>query len=451
MSNLPRWLTPLLLTILGAIAAYVLFPLEQAAVLEQIRGYPESHLFSHGLRPYILLLLCFMPAIAAIAYSLGSTFDRYLAREFLSIFAICLSALFALWLLLDLNDNLGDFSESKNMLASVLEFYLLRSPAILLVLLPYTLLLALIYGLGKFSKTNEIISIIQSGSSIIRVTAPLIFAGLWCSIFLLGLNYHWAPHAEGLRDELIAQANDRPIVQASNVLYRDPTSERLWMVGVFPENFNRGIPLQNVEITTINPDRTINTRMASPSALWNENTRVWTFENPIITRFTEGEAPVYEQMNEPLLRKNWNETPGQLIKPGLSVEYQGIPELSTWLSSPLADQAVSNRPAYLTHWHYRWALPVTCIVTVLLAAPLSIHFARRGAGSGIFLAVVLSVLMLFISSITLALGEATIIPPVLAAWTPNIVFTLLGLYLFHRRITGRPIYQSVRRLLTPST
>lgn len=450
MSNLPRWLTPLLLTVLGAAAAYLLYPLEQAAVLEQIRGFPESHLLSHGLRPYILVLLCFMPAIAALAYSLSSTFDRYLAREFLSIFAICLSALFSLWLLLDLNDNLGDFSESENMFASVLEFYLMRSPAILLVLFPYTLLLALIYGLGKFSKTNEIIAFIQSGSSVVRVTAPLIFAGLWCSVFLLGLNYHWAPHAEGLRDELIEEANNRPIVQARNVLYRDPASARLWMVGVFPENFQRGIPLQNVEITTVNPDHTIKTRMASPSAFWDEQTRIWTFENPIIARFAEGEAPVYEQMNEPLLRKTWKETPSQLIKPGLSVEYQGIPELSTWLNSPLADQAVSNRPAYLTHWHYRWALPVTCIVTVLLAAPLSIHFARRGAGSGIFLAVVLSVFMLFISSITLALGEATIVPPVLAAWMPNIVFTLLGLYLFHRRITGRPIYQSVRRLLTPT-
>jgi LPS export ABC transporter permease LptG len=451
MSNVPRWLTPLLLTAVGAIAAFLLYPLEQASVAEQIRGFPESHLFSHGLRPYILVGLCFMPAIAALAYSLGSTFDRYLSREFLSIFAICLTALFSFWLLLDLNDNLGDFSASENMLLSVLEFYLLRSPAILLVLLPYTLLLALIYGLGKFSKSNEIIAVIQSGTSILRVTAPLIFAGLWCSVFLLGLNYHWAPHAEGLRDDLIAQANNRPIVQAQNVLYRDPASARLWMVGIFPENFQRGAPLENVEITTMNPDHSIKTRMASPSAYWNEKTRIWTLENPRITRFTEGEAPVFEQMDEPLLRKTWKETPSQLIKPGLSVEHQGIPELTTWLNSPLADQAVSNRPAYLTHWHYRWALPVTCIVTVLLAAPLSIHFARRGAGSGIFLAVVLSVLMLFISSITLALGEATIVSPVLAAWMPNLFFTLLGLYLFHRRITGRPIYQSVRRLLTPST
>ena len=114
----------------------------------------------------------------------------------------------------------------------------------------------------------------------------------------------------------------------------------------------------------------------------------------------------------------------------------------------MALQPTSNRSAYLTHWHYRWALPLTCLVTVLLAAPLSIHFARRGAGSGIFLAIVLSMLMLFISSITLALGEAAVVPPLLAAWLPNIVFSLLGLYLYRRRVTGRPIYQSVLRLVT---
>jgi lipopolysaccharide export LptBFGC system permease protein LptF len=60
----------------------------------------------------------------------------------------------------------------------------------------------------------------------------------------------------------------------------------------------------------------------------------------------------------------------------------------------------------------------------------------------------LSVLMIFFSSVTLALGEASLIPPVLAAWLPNIGFGLLGLWLYHRRVTGRPIYQSIKRLIT---
>lgn len=90
---------------------------------------------------------------------------------------------------------------------------------------------------------------------------------------------------------------------------------------------------------------------------------------------------------------------------------------------------------------------MTCIVTVLIAAPLSIHFTRRGSGSGIFLAILLAILMLFFSSIALAFGEAEIIAPALAAWLPNMGFGFLGVWLFHRRLTGRPIYQSVKRLL----
>jgi lipopolysaccharide export LptBFGC system permease protein LptF len=306
----------------------------------------------------------------------------------------------------------------------------------------------LIYGLGKFSKSNEIIAMIQSGTGVVRVSAPLIFAGLWCSAFLLGLNYQWAPHADGNRSEMIARANGWPIYDAKNVLYRDPASQRLWMVGAFPENFQQGGTLENVEVTTLNPDNSLNTRMTSPRAHWDRASREWSFEQPRIAHFTQGESPVFENLDEPTIKKSWRETPSQIIKPGLSVEILVIPELSSWLASPLAKQESSNQASYLTHWHYRWALPFTCVVTVLLAAPLSIHFARRGSGSGIFLAVLLSVLMIFFSSISLALGEAALIPPALAAWLPNLCFSLLGLWLYHRRVTGRPIYQTFKRLLT---
>ncbi len=451
MPNFTRWLPTLIALILGGVAAALLVPLERAAVDLHLESFPDSHIFSHRLRPWVIAFLCLMPATAAAFHSLGSTFDRYLARQFTAIFLICLGALFGLWLLLDLNDNLGDFKGGSNRLLSVVYFYAYRSPAILLVILPYSLLLALIHGLGKFSKSNEIIAMIQSGTGIVRVSAPLVFAGLWCSLFLLGLNYHWAPHAEGKRDEIIARANGWPIYDAKNVLYRDPGSRRLWMVGAFPENFQQGGHLHDVKVTTLNPDNSLKSRMTSPRAWWDRETREWIFEEPVIARFSPGESPAFEAMDEPLVRKTWKETPSQIIKPGLSVENLGIPEISSWLRSPLAEQAVSSRPSYLTHWHYRWALPLTCIVTALLAVPLSIHFTRRGSGSGIFLAVLLSVLMIFFSSVSLALGEAELVPPALAAWLPNIGFTLLGLWLYHRRVTGRPIYQTFKRLLIGNT
>jgi hypothetical protein len=449
MLNSPRWLLPIIFLVLGGLAISFLVPHELAAVKEHLEGFPDSDIFAHKLRPWILAVLCLLPFFAAVAYRIGTTFDRYLARQFMAIFLICLGAFFGIFLLLDLSDNLGDFKGAgTNRYISVFFFYLYRSPAILMLILPHTLLLSLIHALGKFSKSNEIIAMIQSGTGVVRVSAPLVFAGLWCSVLLLGLNYHWAPHAEGRRSEMIARANGWPIYDAKNVLYRDPASQRLWMVGAFPENFQQGGQLNNVEVTTLNPDNTLNSRMTSPRARWDRATREWTFEQPLIARFAEGESPEFESTDEPMVEKTWKETPSQIIKPGLSVEYLGIPEISSWLASPLAKQEITNQSSYLTHWHYRWALPLTCLVTVLLAAPLSIHFTRRGSGSGIFLAVLLSILMIFFASIALALGESAIIPPALAAWMPNMGFGLLGLWLYHRRVTGRPIYQSFKRLLT---
>ena len=107
----------------------------------------------------------------------------------------------------------------------------------------------------------------------------------------------------------------------------------------------------------------------------------------------------------------------------------------------------ANPAPYLTQWHYRWALPFTCLVTVMLATPLAVHFSRRGPGGGILLAVVLSGLLLLVTSISMALGESGTLKPIHAAWLPNIAFAILGLYLFHRRLTGRPIYLILRRLV----
>ncbi|MFN5579588.1 MAG: LptF/LptG family permease [Akkermansiaceae bacterium] len=447
MSNAPRWLLPLIFTLLGTVAAAFLFPMEKSIVAEYLSGFPDSHLLTTQLRPYILLAICFMPAIASYTYSLGNTFDRYLSKQFLEIFSICLGALFIIWMLLDLNDNLSDFSGASNKFSSVLNFYILRSPAILIALLPYSLLLANIYCLGKLSKSNEIAAMIQSGTGILRISLPLILVGCWCSLLLLGLNYQWAPHAEGKRSELIDLARGRPIIEAKNVLFRAPDSDRLWMVGTFPENFLKGEPLQNVEITTIHPDNSIKTRLESKSASYDKTNRIWTFENPLLSHFELGQAPVYQQLEEPWVTKSWKETPSQIIKPGLSVEYLGIPEIKSWLISPLAKQMTANLPSYLTHWHYRWALPITCLVTVILAVPLSIRFSRHGGGSGIFLAVVLSVIMLFISTITLALGESGTVSPIIAAWLPNTLFACVGLYFYYRRITGKSVYQSLKKLL----
>ena len=444
--HLMRFTVPLALAALGALLCAVLVPGESEAVRQQLIGFPDSDVLAHQARPIVLGALCFLPALASLIYSLGGTLDRYIAREFIGTFGICLAALMTILLLMDVSDNIGDFRQSEQTMRTMGRFYATAAPAFLLLLLPYSLLLALLYALGKLSGNREIIAMIQGGRSVIRITLPLLIAGLFFSLFSIGLNYHWAPIAEGRQEEILAEARGKQATEATNVLYRDPASRRLWMIGSFPKDYQNGAPLQNVEITTTRDDKSLESRLTAKRASWDRDNHAWTFDDAVVGNYRPNEPPVFQTGTKAVVMDSWPETPWQLIKPGLSAGYLGVPDLSSWLRAYSKNQPFADPAAYQTQWHYRWALPFTCLVTVMLATPLGVHFARRGPGGGIFLAVALSALMMLVGGMSVALGEAGTVPPVWAAWLPNIGFTLVGAYLFRRRITGQPIYLVLRRL-----
>lgn len=445
-----RFALPIVLAIGGYFLQRVLVPQELVTVLALLDAFPDANVQAEMARPTVLLLLCYLPALAGLVYCLGNTLDRYMVRRFVSVFAICVLALATVWLLLDLSDNLSDFRKGDELWAPMLRFYLIRSPTVILLLLPYALLLAVLYALGRFSKDREIIGMIQSGRGLVRLCMPLILIGVFCTLFCAGLNFQWAPAAESQRSEMLDEAIGLDLVEAREVLFHNPVKRRVWLIGAFPLDYARGAPLENLSITTLRADGTLLNRLTARTGSWNRNAGTWTFDGAVIARFRSDEPPQYEIADEPLVRKTWTETPAQLIKPGLSAAHLGVPALITWLEGHHGKNLSADPAPYLTNLHYRLALPFTCLVSVLLAAPMAIHFSRRGSGGSVFLAVVLSALMLLLSSVTLSAGEAALIHPGIAAWAPNLLFLLLGLYLFHRRRVGRPIYQSLLRLL-PNT
>lgn len=445
---LKRGLVPLLLALLGVALFAWLVPAETRAVESQLLGFPDSDAPAHLMRPKILGVICFLPALAGIAYACAGTLARYMARQFLGIFGICFSSLLVVWVLMDLNNNLNDLRQGQDIGKNLLLFYGMRLPSILMQLLPYSLLLSLLYCLGKLSKSREIVAMIQTGRSLPRITLPLIVAGLISTLLCAGLNYHWAPVADGSSDEFLQKVKGATVSQASNVLYRNAPQHRLWMVGTFPKDYEKGNPLLKVEVTTTRSDGSLLSRLSAETASWNPADRTWKFDRATIGSFAPDMPPDFEELSEPLILRGWAETPWQLIKPGLSAPFLGIPDLNGWLQANAGNELTVSPAPYLTQWHYRWAQPFVCLVTVLLAAPLGIHFSRRGSNGGVAMAVVLSVSLLFFTTVALSLGEASFLTPQMAAWLPNAFFALVGFYLFHRRMAGRPIYQSLLRLFS---
>lgn len=444
-TSIRTYIWPVALTVLGALLCTWVVPAETAAVENHILGFPDTDITGHRARPWLLAALSMLPALGAWMYCLAGTLDRYTARQFLSSFTLCMSTLLGVFILMDLQSNMSDFREAEDTLGLIATYYGINIPAIFVFLLPYVLLLSLLYCLGKMSRHQEVVAMIQTGRGVLRIVTPLLITGVFTSLICLVFNYHWGPWAEGHKDIVIDMAKDGQADRARSVLYRDSDSARVWLVGAFPYRFEQSGTVRNVTVKEFNDEGHPTSKLEATEATWSRESKQWTFSGVTLIDLQTSPVPLKINTGDTLTR-DWPETPWQLVKPGLDQSHLGIPELNSWLK---AHDGVewANRLPYLTQWHYRFAQPVICLITILLAAPLGIVFSRRGIGGGVSTAVFLSAGMLFSSTFFLTFGEAGHMPPALAAWGTNILFMFIAMYLFNRRLTGRPIYQSLIKLL----
>jgi lipopolysaccharide export LptBFGC system permease protein LptF len=75
------------------------------------------------------------------------------------------------------------------------------------------------------------------------------------------------------------------------------------------------------------------------------------------------------------------------------------------------------------------AFPMVTIVMTLLAIPFAVTTGRRGALYGIGIGIVLAIVYWIAMSVSAAMGSGGLVPPMLAAWAPNILFGAAAAYM----------------------
>jgi lipopolysaccharide export LptBFGC system permease protein LptF len=79
--------------------------------------------------------------------------------------------------------------------------------------------------------------------------------------------------------------------------------------------------------------------------------------------------------------------------------------------------------------HKKFAFPVMTFVMAVLAVPFALRGGRRGALTGIAMAVGIAVVYWIGMGFFEAMGNANQLPAMLAAWFPDLLFGLAGGYL----------------------
>jgi LPS export ABC transporter permease LptG len=365
--------------------------------------------------------------------------DRYVLRNFLEPFLICFFGFVAIWLIIDLSDNGSDFLEAHASFKQIAGYYLTQLPATVLISMPIGLLLALLFSLSSMSRRNEIISMLTAGRSVVRIIVPLIFLGMLASGFCLWLNWEHAPHAEGIKKVALGQIKrGRKVGEVDWVmahLFRDRQNNRTWYV----RKLKPGSPrLDGLHITQQDAEGRITKKWYAQRGLYDVRTRSWNLQQGMAVEFTPaGDIAQTDHFpNASRVIKDWSETPWRVASSELNPQGLSIPELLDYLNFNSDFPPVQLAP-YRANLADRFALPISCLVVVFIAAPLGIVYNRRGVVGGVAGALSIFFLMIITRGFFMALAKGNRLDPMLAPWAPTVALGLVGLGLLWMRSTNR--------------
>ncbi len=369
--------------------------------------------------------------------------DRYLLRELLLPFAYCLGGFLVVWISSDLFDKIGDFQSAQLKPWDIGEYYLIKAPELVVIVLPIALLLALLYALTQHARHNEITAMRAAGIGLWRLARPYLGVGFLASLALFYVNERWAADA-GERAELIMARR----AQGSPALFNQHIVQNLGFVNARDGRIWTIVSLNTETMEMTNP--VIVSKLKDGSQLQFYASRavrsndVWMFYNVREFRTAPGPnaEPIPTLQEAVLARPDLTETPEEIrsevaiSKQQASLKKRHRTEISLreiWNYLALHPEPPPGMRSLLdTKLHARIAGPWKCLVVVLIALPFGAASGRRNVFAGVAGSIVICLAYFALLEISLAVGTAGYVPGWLAGWLPNILFALTGIWL-----TGR--------------
>lgn len=365
-----------------------------------------------------------------IAFRVLGRIDRYVLVSFLRVLVLALLGGLSVYMIADLTDKIDDIASNQVPADVVLTYYKYRSFAILYQIAPIIMLIATLITFALLSRSNEITAIKALGISLYRLTLPVVVAATLLAGLAGVLQSEVLPAASLRVAELEARIKNQDPVRSASVRRAD----RQWLAT--PDNvlynYRAFRPereqVLKLQVFRFDDDFRLTHRMVVERATWAGN-GWWLVEDGWV-RTIVGRNSTYLRIDQPR-RINLSLTPGMITGEN---EIEPLPDGMTYteLRDHVAELRLLGRPSPTLEvsLHNKIAYPAMSLVMALVALPFSFRLGRKGALYGVGMSLILGIAFFVVLAAFTALGEAGILPALMAVWSPGAIFSIFSLYLF---------------------
>ncbi len=352
--------------------------------------------------------------------------DRYTTWLFWGYF---LGGLLVFLTLFTAVDAMSIMAENKGVLIDkLMKYYLYSFPEIIQKLLPVACLMGTVLTLANLNKANELVALFASGMSLFRISLPILF---WV-VLLSGTGFvvgdYIVPKAIKQKNyvffyDIKKEPHRFSTVKTNKIWYR--TKDAIFNIKTLTA---KGDHAQGLTMYFFNENWDLVQMMTARDIDIVKNQ--WKLENGTVTVFSKSSSfPLTSQF------KHKNITMAEDSK-----DLQSSGQTSGMMSQRELDHFINkNKEAgldtvtYEVDYHSKISFAFAGLVMCMLGIPFSVGGARSGGtmlNLGISLGLVFAYYVFYSSGITL--GQHGTLPPLVAAWAPNLLMGSFALVLLKR-------------------
>ena len=349
--------------------------------------------------------------------------DAYIFKKYIGTFFFAISMLILVVIIFDLSENIDSFlKHDAPWQRVVVDYYVMSIPYYINLFIHLFAFIAVVFFTSKMAARTEIIAILSSGISFRRFLYPYLMAAVSIALMSLYFGNFLIPKTNEVRRKFKDEYMEKLSQSAGRNVHVQIGKDEF----VYVESYN--IAKQyGYKFSWEKYDGNELKYKVLSDILYHDTIAVnsWRIDPYAVRTIDEsGESLVQGRNLDTLL----NLFPTDLYMMKEDFEEMDFFELRNHIRSMKAKGSEGVK-AYQVEMHQRMSAPAAVIILTLIGAALSSRKVRGGTGMHLGIGITIAFAYILFMQVSKSFAISGGLSPALAAWIPNLIFCVLGLYL----------------------
>lgn len=353
------------------------------------------------------------------------TFDLYIIKKFLGSYVFSIMLLLAIVVMFDINEKL-DAMLNAPLKETIFDYFVNFLPYFANQFSPLFTFIAVIFFTSKLADNSEIIAMLSSGISFRRLLVPYLVSAAIIAGFSFILAAYVIPSANIKRiDYQNKWVNNKKVEYGSNIQMQVSPGVIAYMSRY--DNISKlgyKFSLEKFE------GKVMKSRLTAQTIKYDTLYK-WTVNDYVIRDF--------RGLRETIRRGESKDTtieiePRDFLISEKDQEVLTNSQLKTYINRQ-KERGVANIKNFEIELEKRYAMTGAAFILTVIGMALSSKKIKGGMGINIGIGLLLSFSYILFMTVTSTFAVSGYTSPLVAMWIPNVIYTFIAIYLYHRAST----------------